>query len=95
MRLQKFEYLAPKTLDEAFSMLSQNKDKARVMAGGTDLLVKMKDRLVTCEQIIGLKNIDGLDYVEYDEKMGLRIGALATLDSVANSSVVQEKYPIL
>ena len=68
MRLQKFEYLAPKTIDEAFSMLSQNKDKARVMAGGTDLLPKMKDRVLTCEQIIGLKNIAGLDYVEYDEK---------------------------
>ena len=95
MRLSKFEYLAPNTVEEAFTMMAENKAEASVMAGGTDLLNKMRDRVVTPSCIIGLRNISGLNYIEFDENSGLKIGALATLDDVSNTAIVQEKYPML
>jgi len=94
MGLPKFEYLRPKTIQEACSLLSQYGDKARVMAGGTDLLVKMKDRAVTPQYLIGLSGIPNLDYIEADAE-GLRIGALATIKSIIDSSVIQERFRLL
>ena len=95
MPLPKFEYLAPKTLSEACSLLAQHKGKARLLAGGTDLLVNMKGREFTPQYIIGLKNIKKLDYIKYDKAEGLKIGALATINSIARSKEIQEKFHFL
>jgi len=94
MRLPKFEYLSPKTIKEACRLLAKHKDKARVVAGGTDLLVIMKHKEVTPQYVIGLKGIPNLDYIKADAK-GLRIGALATLKSVADSRDVRKRFPFL
>jgi CO/xanthine dehydrogenase FAD-binding subunit len=95
MRLPKFDYITPQTIEEACSLLALHKDKARVMAGGTDLLPKMKSREVAPQYVIGLSAIPGLDYIEYDRRRGLRIGALATLAAVMNSPVVRERFSLL
>ncbi len=94
MRLPKFEYLSPQTVQEACSLLSQHGDKAKVMAGGTDVLNVMKERIIKPEYVIGLRGISDLDYIEADAD-GIRIGALTTLTTLGNSSVVQEKFPCL
>ncbi len=94
MRLPKFEYLSPHTVQEACSFLFQYGDKARVIAGGTDLLNSMKERIITPEYIIGLRGISDLDYIESDAD-GIRIGALTTITSLGNSSVIHEKFPCL
>ncbi len=93
MPLPKFDYIAPKTLNELFELLENYGDKAKIKAGGTDLLIKLNNKVLQPEVIIGLKNIQELDFIEFDEKDGLRIGALATLSEVANNSIVKEKYP--
>ena len=95
MRLPKFEYFEPKTLNEAYSLLSQYKRKARVIAGGTDLLPKMKNREIAPQYIIGLKSIPHLDYLEHDDAQGLRIGTLVTLDVLEASPLIQSKFGIL
>jgi carbon-monoxide dehydrogenase medium subunit len=94
-RLPKFEYLAPKTIEEALAILKDLKDQARVMAGGTDILVQMKNREITPAYLVGIKNISSLDYVEYGQNDGLRFGALSTVGSIENSSLIQKKYNIL
>ena len=96
-RMPKFNYVRPKGMDEALELYSGGKDgKARVYAGGTDLLPKLKARLLPSpEIIIDLKGIPGLDYVEYEEGKGLRIGALASIYSVAHHPSVKEKFVIL
>ena len=94
MRLPKFEYLDPKTIEEACSLLSQHGDKARLIAGGTDLLIIMKHKEVTPEYLVGLKGIPNLDSIDADAE-GVRIGALATLRSIGNSAVVRERFPFL
>ena len=96
MSLPKFEYFEPKTVKEACSILSdKHKENVRVLAGGTDILVRMKDRIITPKCLVNIKEIPNLDYITYDEKEGLRIGALATLSSIETSLVIQEKFPLL
>ena len=95
MRLPRFECLEPKTIQEACSLLSQYKGKARINAGGTDLLVKMKNRETKPRYLIRLKNIPHLNYIEPDETGGLKIGTLSTLDDVDTSPLIKEKFDIL
>jgi CO/xanthine dehydrogenase FAD-binding subunit len=95
-RLPRFEYLTPKTIDEALSLLSQYKERAKVIAGGTDVVPQLKRREIKAPQyIIDLKGIPGLDYIKYDEVGGLALGALATIHAVETSSIIQEKFSIL
>ncbi|MFC2013674.1 FAD binding domain-containing protein [Chloroflexota bacterium] len=95
-RMPKFDYLSPKTFDETLSLLSQYKGKARITAGGTDLLPKMKRREIKApEYIIDLKGVPGLDYIKYDEAGGLRIGALTTIHDIETSPVIHENFVVL
>jgi CO/xanthine dehydrogenase FAD-binding subunit len=94
MRLPKFEFLAPKTVQEACSLLSQHGDKAKVKAGGTDVLNVMKERKIAPQYLIGISGISDLDYIKADAD-GIKIGALTTLSSLGNSSVIKEKCPCL
>jgi CO/xanthine dehydrogenase FAD-binding subunit len=91
---QEFEYLAPKTLDEALSLLDNYKDKsARILAGGTDLLVKMKTIDLKTDYLINIKNIPELNFI--DTADGLKIGAAVPLSHVERVEKVQERYPAL
>lgn len=95
MRLPKFDYLKPRTVDEACSLLSEHKGEANVIAGSTALLTYIKHRLLTPKYVIGLKGIPGLDYINYDGKGGLKIGALTTLHALNTSPLIRERYHIL
>ncbi len=95
-RLPRFDYLSPQTMDEVLSLLSRYKGRAKLIAGGTDLVPKLKRRAIKAPAyIIDLKGIQGLDYIKYDEVNGLSIGALATIHSIETSAIVREKYNIL
>ena len=95
LTLPKFDYLEAKTIDEACSLLAKYKGKARVIAGGTDLLVSMKSREITPQYIINIKAIPDLDKVHYSQKNGLTIGALTTLHDIESSPIIRERFPIL
>jgi len=95
MRLPHFEYIAPRTLGEACSLLAMHPEEASPLAGGTDLLVKMKQRRIIPRYVVNLKTISGMDYIAYDENDGLRIGALATIQSLKNSITVKRHCRIL
>jgi carbon-monoxide dehydrogenase medium subunit len=95
-RLPKFDYLDPHTIHEALSLLSQYKGRAKVIAGGTDILPKLKRREIKApEYIIDLKGIPDLDYIKYDEVDGLRLGALVTIHAVETSPIVRERFGVL
>jgi carbon-monoxide dehydrogenase medium subunit len=95
MHLPQFAYYAPKSLEEACSLLAKHKGSALPLAGGTDLLVKMKQRRIVPRYIVNLKAIPDMDYISYDESDGLRIGALATIQSLKNSVTVKRHCMIL
>lgn len=95
MRLPRFEHLEPTTLDEASAMLAELGPEARAIAGGTDLLVKMKQRTAVPRYLVALRGIPDLDNIAYDEEDGLRVGAMATIQAVKNSIVVKRHCKIL
>jgi CO/xanthine dehydrogenase FAD-binding subunit len=96
-RLPRFDYIKPKSMDEALDLLGEgNNGEAKVYAGGTDVIPRLKSRLIQAPKVlIDLKGIPGLNYIEHDEKDGLRIGALATIFSVAHSPQVRDNFGIL
>jgi 4-hydroxybenzoyl-CoA reductase subunit beta len=94
MRLPDFEYLEPKTLNEAAKALASNMKGSALIAGGTDLLVNMKHRVIQPKQVINLKTIPKLAYIS-NGKGALRIGILTTLREIASSPVIQKRTPIL
>jgi len=94
-RLPGFNYLAPVTLDEALSLLARYKGKAKVIAGGTDFIPKLKRREIGApERVIDLKAIPGLDNIKYDVS-GLSLGALVTIGAVETSAIIREKFGVL
>ncbi len=84
MRLPEFEYLAPKNLDEALDILDAHGPDCLVLAGGTDILVRMKNRLATPEYLLSLKSADMLSYIRQKEER-LEIGAGTTLSEIKES----------
>ncbi len=94
-RMPKFEYLAPNTLEETLSLISRYRAAARVMAGGTDLLVRLKERKAVPDYLIGLGNVTDLDYIRQDDEGSLRIGALTTHQSIIDSDLIKGGYELL
>ncbi len=93
--MRRFEYHDPASLAEASALLVRHGAEASVLAGGTDLLVEIKEHLRWPRHVIDVKRIPGLAALEYDDRAGLRFGALVTAREVETSPVVQEKYPSL
>ena len=95
MLLPQFQYFAPETLDEAFSLLQEFGEEARVLAGGTDLLVKMKQRAIEPlpKCIINIKKIPGLQYLQTDGKSGLRLGTLTKIQEVKSFLPIRQRFP--
>jgi carbon-monoxide dehydrogenase medium subunit len=91
----RFEYVEPTTIQEAVSSLIKYDGKGKVIAGGTDLLVQMRKKTIKPEYVIDITYIPGLDYIRYDKKEGLRIGALTTIRSLELSAELRQKYPVI
>jgi carbon-monoxide dehydrogenase medium subunit len=92
--IKDFEYLAPKTLKEALTLLDKHQDDCKVIAGGQSLLVLMKQGLVAPTYLIDIKGLTELNYIKSDAK-GLRIGALTTHRAIEKSSVIRKKFAVL
>ena len=88
-------YLSPKSVEEAISLFSKYGDKAKVISGGTDLLVQMKHNNLLPDYLISVSNIRDLDYIKYDQAEGLKIGALTTIGVIANSELIKGKFSVL
>lgn len=93
--MRAFEYHAPSSLNEAISLLQQHGESARPLAGGTDLVVQMKEnatKFPAPAHIVSLLHVPELPGIEFSETDGLRIGAGATMAEVAGSSIIRERY---
>ena len=91
--MKKFEYLKPKTLDEALSLLSQYGQKAALIAGGTDIIVMAKQKRRTPEVLISLRGIPGLDRVHSNGS--LRLGPLVTHRTIEKSELIRKEFSVL
>lgn len=91
--MEAFEYAAPSSVKEAVGLLSSTWGETDVLAGGTDLLSLMKERVHTPKRVVSLRSVAGLRSVS--GRAGLRIGATATLSELLGSSAARENYPAL
>jgi len=95
LRLPKFEVKNPSTVEEAIAMMHAIDGEARFLAGGTDLNPNMKHRLFTPERVVALGGIEEMFGISQQEDGGMRIGAMATLASVASHAALGLAYPAL
>jgi carbon-monoxide dehydrogenase medium subunit len=95
-RLPQFQYLSPRTMDEAIRLLNEHGGTAKVFAGGTDLIPQLKRRaIVVPDFLIDLKTIPGLGALSHDKETGLRIGPLTTISAIAEAPLVRAHFPAL
>ncbi len=89
-----FEYASPRTKEDAVRLLAPPA-KAAVLAGGTDLLSLMKDRIESPARLVSIKSIGELRGIRREQEKGLRLGALVTLEELLDDGVVAREYPAL
>jgi carbon-monoxide dehydrogenase medium subunit len=92
---KEFTYLTPTTLDEAVCLLAEHGREARVLAGGTDLLLRMRTGQWRPRCVVNIKKVPGLVGIGFDPDSGLRLGAMVTAADLVRSVVVQAHYPAL
>lgn len=93
--MHRFEYFAPQTLAEAVTLLKERGDGVKLLAGGTDLLVHMKEGGLHPSAVVSLHALADLRGIAFDEAAGLRIGAGELLSAVESHDVVRERYTAL
>lgn len=94
--MRNFNYLEPSSIEEASRLLADLEDEeVRLIAGGTALILTLRQRMVQPAHLVSLAKIDRLHGIEFDAKSGLRIGAMTRHSDVARSSVVRQHFPVL
>jgi xanthine dehydrogenase FAD-binding subunit len=91
--MQAFDYSRANTIDEATGLLQQAKGRARILAGGTDLLVALRERRLTTDLVIDVKSIAELTALRYDAETGLHIGAAVPCWRIYGDPQVATLYP--
>jgi aerobic carbon-monoxide dehydrogenase medium subunit len=94
-RTEPFEFYQPTTLAEASRLLKNNGPGGRFLAGGTDLVIAMKEKGLLPKYIVDLKRVPGLSGIRENNDGTISIGALTTMYAVETSPVIMRKYPFL
>ncbi|MBI5624651.1 MAG: xanthine dehydrogenase family protein subunit M [Elusimicrobia bacterium] len=89
-----FDYHRPKDLKEALKLVWEGKGKARLLAGGTDLIVWLKEGVASPEAVVDLKGVPELRKLEFKDHV-LTVGALTTFTELIESEVVRSRFPLL
>jgi CO/xanthine dehydrogenase FAD-binding subunit len=93
--MKPFDYYEPRRLNEACSLLYKFDGQAKVLAGGTDLLVELKNGAIDVVGVINIKKIKGLDKITFRREEGLRIGALVTWSQLLESKSLNNHFPLM
>ena len=89
-----FDYLAPRSVDEAVAALARGGDDAKILAGGQSLIPAMRFRLASPTLLIDINRLSGLEYLRHDSG-GLAIGALTREHALERDGALAERYPLL
>jgi carbon-monoxide dehydrogenase medium subunit len=89
------ELLQPKSTEEAVSLLYQHQDDCKIIAGGTAMVIMLRNRLIAPSVLLSLGRLTSLSYIRHEPGVGLRIGALTPIREAEVSSLVRSKNPTL
>ena len=94
--MREFKYFEPNTLNDALELLNKykNKERTKILAGGTDLFVQMKNGKINPDYLINIKYINGLNYIKFEDNK-LKIGPTTTIAEIAENNLVGKKFNIL
>jgi len=110
LSLPQFKLLRPRTLEEALSLLAKHSDRVvagdsparvplahnvRIVAGGTDLIPSMRQKLFEPQYVLDIRHITGLKGVREQQGSGVEIGALTSLTAIEHSDLLRRRYPVL
>ena len=93
--LPEFEYLKAETSQEVFNLLNEKSPDIKIMMGGTDLFIQIRDRDSGPGTLLDVKGLPGMQDISFDQKAGLLIGAAATLNRLSQDEFVQHEYPVI
>ncbi|MCH8008773.1 MAG: xanthine dehydrogenase family protein subunit M [Chloroflexi bacterium] len=93
--MHRFKYHAPTSLDEAVALLKEHGDGTKLLAGGTDLLVHMKEGGLHPPRVISLHAVAGLDGISFDDSDGLSIGSAVSMDEIDSNDTIRQRYAAL
>jgi CO/xanthine dehydrogenase FAD-binding subunit len=93
--MHRFAYLLPATLDEAVALLARYGPGARLLAGGTDLIIRLRDGTLVPQAVVDVKRISELGAAIEERQGRVRIGALATMTNIIESELMRRLYPAL
>ncbi len=93
--MARFDYLEPHSLDEALGMLAEHGERARLVAGSTDFLVRFRTGAWRPETVVCMQHVPGLDGIDFNDDDGLSIGAMVTVQDIEQSDIVRTRYPAL
>ena len=91
--MQTFDYVAAQTVDEAVSLLADKGDQARILAGGTDLIVQLREGRRELETVVDVKSIPEANVLSYDAQSGLHLGAAVPCHRIYNDAAIAQAYP--
>jgi len=89
-----FDYIEPKTIHEAATFLSSREVRGKILAGGTDVLIQIRDRELTVDRLVSLSKIPGLSFL-HSEGEEIGIGAMTTLGGLERSGFIKQSLPVL
>ena len=91
--MKAFEYIAPTTVGKAVARLAEKGDRARPLAGGTDLIVQLRRNVLDVDLIVDIKKIPELNAITYDPGEGLTIGAAVPCYRIIEHADIVRMYP--
>ena len=91
--MQVLDYISAGSVKEVVGLLNSNDGRARILCGGTDLLVQLRENRRRTELLIDVKNIHELTSINYDDQLGLWLGAAASCHAISQDRFVSENYP--
>src|SRR5512135_3072105 len=91
--MKRFDYFKPKTLEEALTLCSKYGEKAKLIAGGTDIIVMMKKKTMAPDALVSLREVPGLDQIRFNGS--LSIGPMVTHRAIEKSEIIRKQFSAL
>ncbi len=93
--LPSFDYVRAESPEQVTELLAKHPEEARLFMGGTDIFVQMRDGNIAPKILMDVKSLPGIASIDFDVKVGLHLGAAATMNAVARDPDVKKHFPLL